>query len=218
MSGRGILSAGIIQTALLCGAVALTAACVANPTPIMTDQPSTVQSSLSIEGGKMHTSVFEVHVFEPGSLGTLGYSVESSWPLLQQADLDKSVFVITEDDIASYDWTSQTLKLSSELRKKYEADYLNFLANFSPFVVTIDRKPVFGGMILLQFSPLAIKYPVIYVLSGPTYPEEDELSIALRPTHDYRAKLDAPSSFPASDPALTESVRRRFAEIGKLVE
>ncbi len=165
----------------------------------------------------MHTPIFAIHVFEPGSLGTLGYSVESSWPLLQQADLSKSTFVITEDDIVSYDWTHQHLKLSSQLRKKYEAEYLTFLADFSPFVVTIDQQPVLGGMILKQFSPLAVDYPVMYVLNGPAYPEEDELSIALRPIHDYRRKLDAPSSFPASDAQLTESVRRHLVEIGKLV-
>ena len=165
----------------------------------------------------MHTPTFAIHVFEPGSLGTLGYTVESSWPLLQQADLSKSAFVITEDDIVSYGWTHQQLKLTSQLRKKYEVEYMTFLADFSPFVVTIDQQPVFGGMILKQFSPLAVDFPVIYVLNVPTYPEEDLLSIALRSTHDYRRKLDAPSSFPSSDSQLAESVRLRFVEIGKLV-
>lgn len=216
MSGRRSPSARTLLAVSLWMVTALVAACVALPASTKTDRVSLLSPSPSIEPRDVHTAIFAIHIFEPGSLGTLGYSVASSWPLLQQADLSTSAFVITEDDIVSYDWTHQQLMLTSQLRKKYEVESMTFLADFSPFVVTIDQQPVFGGMILKQFSPLAIDFPVLYVLNGPAHPDEDLLSIALRPTHDYQRKLDAPSSFPSSDSQLADSVRQHFVEIGKL--
>jgi len=190
----------------------------ATPVPAKPYQQITPTMNLSVQGSNTSDQVFAIYIFDPGSLGTLGYSVESSWPLLQKVDLNTKTLVITEQDIVSYDWTHQILELNESFRLRYEESASSFLADFSPFVVTLADEPVFGGMIIQPFSPLAIDYPVLYVLNDPQYQSSRTLSIALRPVHDYRAKFDAMSPFPGTNPVVNERVRQRLLALDKLVD
>ncbi len=135
--------------------------------------------------------------------------------MLQEANLDNNAFVITEQDIISYDWDHQILKLDQKLRLRYEASAADFLRDFSPFVVTFDGERLFGGMIIQPFSPLALKYPVLYVLNGPQYEPTEELSIALRSTHNHPVKFDTIALFPGND-ATAKRLRERLMKLGKL--
>ncbi|MFZ2487342.1 MAG: hypothetical protein WAZ19_04415 [Anaerolineae bacterium] len=113
-------------------------------------------------------------------------------------------------------WRKGLAIYDESLRLRYEEPATSFLADFSPFVVMLGDEPMFGGMIIQPFSPLAIRYPVLYVLNGPQYQSARTLSIALRPVHDYRVKFDTMSPFPGNDSVATERVRQRLLMLDKL--
>jgi hypothetical protein len=123
---------------------------------------------------KNKTNAFLISILEqdvnsrpPG----LGYSMQSAWPVLQEAYPSKSVYEITADGIDNYNWMDQTITLTSEATDSFieyfndcdENDLEACLTNRA-FVVVYENTPIYGGIFFTK-APIAPAYhfPVIYL-------------------------------------------------------
>jgi hypothetical protein len=89
------------------------------------------------------------------------YSYDSTWiSFLYNAELDKAVLVLNENDIKEYLWNSQTIKISDKnISKIYEKKA--GLYQYS-FIVTLNGERLYAGKVLSKLSAMAIDFPVIY--------------------------------------------------------
>ncbi len=147
----------------------------------------------------------------------LGYEREHCWATLEQADLGKSMWVITESDIEVYDWTGQSITLtaeaSSRLKETFSGErelYRNLMEK--AFVVTFEDDWLYGGIFLEIGSAMGIRYPVIY---HEVY--QSQIVFQLRPFHPISAKYQ---DIEASLKSLVEveQVRDYFQKQDKLIE
>ncbi len=119
---------------------------------------------------------------------TLGYTRESSWPVLQAAYPEQVEAQITEAGVSEYRWTDQTIVLSpaASMALLEGLDCPGDMQQYAicllwhAFVVAVDGVPSYGGVFLTPGSQAAIQYPVIHV-SG----DENALILTVRPFQTY---------------------------------
>ena len=96
----------------------------------------------------------------------LGYDLEQSWSILQEADLTKNIKVITAGDIQTYNWSSQTITLTQEASAYFNElpnEVKLEIENFKPaFVVVLNDHRLYGGLIIEGGTAMGTHYPVIY--------------------------------------------------------
>jgi hypothetical protein len=107
---------------------------------------------------------------------------ETAWPRLQEAAAE--VFLsIDEREMAAYDWQAQRIVLEPEagarllaaarklpeaserlhkLRALWSTDDLREIVNPRGFVVSLDGRPLYGGIFLDKHSNLSMEYPVLH--------------------------------------------------------
>lgn len=107
---------------------------------------------------------------------------ESAWPRLEKA-AGKDLLSLDERDVAAYDWPAQRIVLRPEaslrllaaaqklpdmperlykLRALWSTDDLIDIVNPRGFVVSLDGRPLYGGIFLSKTSNLSMRYPVIH--------------------------------------------------------
>lgn len=107
---------------------------------------------------------------------------ESAWPRLQEAS-GNVFFTIGERDVAAYDWQAQRIVLRPEasqrllaaaqklpdmperlvkLRALWSTGDLQDIVLPRGFVVSLDGRPLYGGIFLSKASNLSMPYPVIH--------------------------------------------------------
>lgn len=150
---------------------------------------------------------------------------DRSWQDFVQKTKPEEIF-ITDQDVTSYDWNSQTFTLSTtateRIKERYHQDfqgqkYLD--VSMHRFIVTLDEKPLYGGMFLFPASQIAADYPLIYLSSdqydsvGPTIPLEkiDILKLSI-----YSTNLE-PYKAEKMERIKTTSIKDFFASEGKLM-
>lgn len=118
----------------------------------------------------------------------------AAWPRLKQA-AGNALLTIDERDVAAYDWQAQRIVLHPavslrvlaavqerpeiserlrRLRALWSTDDLMDAANLRGFVVSLDGRPLYGGIFLHKHSQLSMGYPVIHVAM------DDDRRIVLR--------------------------------------
>lgn len=146
---------------------------------------------------------------------SLGYTVETSWPVLQRAYPDSVIHAITLEDIEAYDWAEQTIKLNDQGSKEfsqsnvYDKEYPGMMPGY-PFVAVLDGTPIYGGRILFPGSAMAIQFPVIYLTKV-----NDTFILAIHPFHSI---FPIESDDPAWDAIKDERIRAVFAAEDKLAK
>jgi hypothetical protein len=140
--------------------------------------------SCSHATGNVETSdgdSFEIHIGEwnkPVTEANLGYTVESSWSLLIEWYLTDSTFVIDTSDVDNYDWEQHVITLTPEASANFYSAFE--LAKYPlAFVVTVNDKPMYGGIFLFRQSAMGILFPVIY----EDY-TDGKVTFTIRPRHD----------------------------------
>jgi len=145
----------------------------------------------------------------------LGYTWEQAWPILKAAYPGSVWRQWTLEDIAAYQWNSQTFLLTAGATKEFRANFppsssLNKL-DHRAFVVRYDDTPAFGGLFLERGSAMAIRYPVFYIDENT----DSTISLILRPYHtSYEMP---PLSHPSWDHVGLDKLRSIFDEEGKLI-
>ena len=107
---------------------------------------------------------------------------ESAWPRLKNA-AGNVFFSIGERDVAAYDWQAQRIVLEPEaslrllaaaqklpdmperlykLRALWSTDDLWHIVHHRGFLVSLDGRPLYGGIFLDKSSNLSMDYPVIH--------------------------------------------------------
>ncbi len=160
---------------------------------------------------------FELHLLN-GTFASLqlGYEPEPAIAKLTASKAD-AAYVVREDEIDFYDWSSQRLRLAQQatvrllkaMRSQRSGTPESILSKRG-FVVTVDGVPQFAGIALERISAMAIRYPVMYV----DVTNAAKLELSFRPRH-------APdNAFDPRDPAWTavkhQPVKQRFDALGKL--
>jgi hypothetical protein len=147
----------------------------------------------------------------------LGYEREQAWDILKDVDLKDSAVVITENDIERYDWSVQSITLTSaasdRLNKAFtDTEYPSINLSNRGFAVTFRDAWLYGGVFLDFGSAMPIQYPVIYTKSSG-----DSIIFLLRPSHPIPTPYDDLDSSYKSIIEIQE-VHDFFTEQGKLVE
>jgi hypothetical protein len=95
----------------------------------------------------------------------LGYELEQSWPILEKADLNKTMRVITPDDIQAYNWSTQTITLTRKASTYFnELPYgtkLEISHSLPAFVVVLNDQRLYGGCIIAGPTAMGLHFPVI---------------------------------------------------------
>jgi len=126
-----------------------------------------------------------------------------------ELDLDKhSIEIITENDVAVYDCSTQTITLTQEASATLEEAFGEGLSIWQIrkqlFVVTLYDEWLYGGVFNEPWSSAAIQFPIISVES-----HEGRLSFHLSP---------GLSANEASYQQNFQEVHDFFAHLGKLLE
>lgn len=174
-----------------------------NPTPVVTPMLAPL---LSYELVFLQSEEF-------GRPPGLGYTLESSWPLLLKAYPDHIIFSITQEDITNYDWDEQTLHLTADKSVLFRKRFIDISWDkpVTPigFVVLLDNAPEYGGIYTYPSVSTAFRYPVIYYLLE----DGDTISLAIRP---FQLAVEISKSNPAWDSILNIRVKDFFERLGKL--
>ena len=140
---------------------------------------------------------------------------ENGWLPLLEIDLSQSDFVIEEDDIVSYDWNQQRIKLNHQLDTQFAQagitalDFSSFSNNY--FVLTLGDTPIVGGGVSYHYSAVGFSIPVLYFSLHNK--DEGVTEIVLAQQH-YLDSMG--TSFFLNE--LNPNLRGRLLSIGKLVE
>jgi len=143
---------------------------------------------------------FRISVLKPGwhELGT-GYEWEDIGPRLRQA-VGEVLWTVDERDVAAYDWRAQRIVLRPEAAQSLLAalhrlpelperlqklqalwstgDLCRALCHRG-FLVSLDGKPLYGGIFAQKISQAAIEFPVLYAAVD----EERRIVLRLDPVH-----------------------------------
>jgi hypothetical protein len=140
--------------------------------------------------------------------------LDGSWATLSSVDLSAAAFVVSAQDVDSYNWSTQSIALNADASQKllvaFPGPYVESMLTYHAFVVTLDGKRLYGGIFLEPFSQMGIEYPVIYVAET-----NGEVVFSVRPKqigyNDYGSLAPTlKSRIELSD------VRDYFAQLGKL--
>jgi hypothetical protein len=158
---------------------------------------------------------FRLHVLSQGwdQLLPRKYTLEDSWSVLSAVSL-QGALIITADDVATYDWARQLVTLtevaSQRLMDAFSSPSQGYpwsvALNQRCFVVTLDGKRLYGGVLMHPASALGVDFPVIYYSTSgapivfsmlpstrwdvyESFPPSEKSRIALPEIHDYFAAL-----------------------------
>ncbi|MFZ5881279.1 MAG: hypothetical protein ACOY0R_18085 [Chloroflexota bacterium] len=173
------------------------------PTPVVTP---TLAPLLSYELAFLQSEDFAK---PPG----LGYTLESSWPLLLKAHPDHIVLSITQEDITNYDWDEQTIHLTADKSALFRKKFIDISWDkpVMPvgFIILLDNVPEYGGIYTAPTVPAAFRYPVIYC----SFEDDDTISLVIRP---FQLAVEISKGNPAWDSILNIRVKDFFERLGKL--
>lgn len=151
----------------------------------------------------------------PAITSPIDKNEEDGWLPLLDVDLSQSDFVIEEDDIVSYDWNEQRIKLNEQVNTQFARagttawEFSTFSNNY--FVLALGDNPIVGGGVSYQLSAVGFRIPVLYFSLHDK--DEGVTEMVLAPQH-YLRSLETP--FFLDD--LNPNLRLRLLSIGKLVE
>ncbi|MEK8015522.1 MAG: hypothetical protein VSS75_001555 [Candidatus Parabeggiatoa sp.] len=118
-------------------------------------------------------SAFRIYILNEA----LEYSEGQLWNALKNVDLNKSLFLITEHDIDSYNWQDQSIILnelvSDELlkhvfkdgfsrEKRHTWSRFEYALSYKQFLVMLKEEKLYGGLFLYLGTATSTSYPVIY--------------------------------------------------------
>ena len=149
------------------------------------------ENEVSPKDSKFNIAILDKTIFSnpPG----LGYSIDTSWPILESAFQTKVIFQLEISDIESCDWSKQEITLSESGNEKIinnihscEVQTLDLCLASTPFIVVFNRKPVYGGLIQ-QKIPIATAYnfPVIF-----TDLVNDKVIFSIRPNNSLQVQYN----------------------------
>jgi hypothetical protein len=190
----------LTPTLMLVTAVLLLAACIA---PSSAAGPN---ASGTMEGTDFNIDnrSFKLYILQQ-RLPITCYKLEKCWPLLRQANLKDSDFVISQDDIEAYNWSNQTITLTSGATNRLSVTFSGNPASLgfdrTAFVATLDGERLYGG-IFLDLSAQPYSFPLIFTDFSGT-----QAVFYLRPA--------APRQ-PMQDYQQYDAVQRELIEIGKV--
>jgi hypothetical protein len=163
---------------------------------------------------------FHLHILQ-GDLDSLELrsDLRAAWDIIQRVYPTTIAFSLTEDDVESYDWSEQVIVFTpeassslistlagSDSEKLSPAQILGYRA----FLVTLNNKPLYGGVFMFPMSAMRINYPVIYAQFA-----EEKLSFKIRPIHSV---IGYSSVEPHWNGIRDEGIHDVFSQIGKLSE
>lgn len=178
-------------------------------------------SCTSLERTPMQTQhSFILSILDKSVLGQspgLGNTLETSWPILQNAYPQEVVYSIKIEDIETYDWTQQVITLSATASKSLSDSfecggarpYPLCLLQYS-FVVVLNGQPLYGGRFIIPESASVVHYPIIYASA-----DNDRATFTIRPGHPAGAITD---SDPEWKDLRDERIESIFDSLGKLVK
>ncbi|MCP4610044.1 MAG: hypothetical protein GY845_15155 [Planctomycetes bacterium] len=159
---------------------------------------------------------------------------------LSQADeepdiLNEPQYIISDEQIKSYDWSQQLIAFDDTVQDMYVND-VNFLSWPSSFAIVWDGKIVVEGEILDTASPVLTTYPVVYVLEpkgDPQFPTSSyrtigsiipdpslikDLSILLRADQGQMFQFEHNVTDLVFDDSVAEEVKEHFRQDGRLID
>ena len=95
------------------------------------------------------------------------YTYSEIWPTLREIDLGAALLVLSQADFQAYDWTHHELWLRPDTVDRLQAAGLSDLfrdAADHAFVVTLEGRRLYGGLIYYEGGAAAIRFPVIHAL------------------------------------------------------
>ena len=149
----------------------------------------------------------------PAITSPIDQSEEDGWLPLLDVDLSQSDFVIEDDDIVSYDWNEQRIKLNQQVNSKFEQggttafDFSFFGMDSNYFVLALGERPVVGGVISFPMSAYVPQIPVLYFSF-----QNDDLRVTELGLGQYHTEMSVYLEKQEPD------IRRRLLEVGKLDE
>ena len=160
-------------------------------------------NGISSNDSKFNIAVLDKTLFTnpPG----LGYSKDTSWPLLKSAYPTKVIFQLGISDIESYDWSKQEITLNESGNEKIISNIhscvlqkVDLCLASTPFVVVFNQKPVYGGLIQ-QKIPIATAYnfPIIF-----TDLVNDKVVFSIRPKNSLQVQYNDEDWNPIKDPEI----------------
>lgn len=144
-----------------------------------------------------------------------GYTRESAFPIMKKINIEKdTLWSITEEDIEQYDWTNQEITLTLDATNKIwqslgEDTLFGWVAMKQIFIVTFDNEWRFGGVIEMQGSADAIRFPVIYLDYYSTN------KIIMKLCNSHRWTLDYSD---CTEGIFFPEILSLFAQQGKLIK
>ena len=135
----------------------------------------------------------------------LGYSIDTSWPILKSAYQTKVKFQLEISDIESYDWSKQEITLNESGNEKIIGNIhscvlqkVDLCLASTPFVVVFNQKPVYGGLVQ-QKIPIATAYnfPIIF-----TDLVNDKVVFSIRPNNSLQEQYNDEDWNPIKDPEI----------------
>jgi hypothetical protein len=135
----------------------------------------------------------------------LGYSIDTSWPILESAYQKKVIYQLEISDIESYEWSKQEITLNESGKDKIinnihscEIQTVDLCLASTPFVVVYNHKPVYGGLIQ-QKIPIATAYnfPIIF-----TDLVSDKVILSIRPNNSLQEQSNDEDWIPIRDPEI----------------
>lgn len=163
---------------------------------------------------------FHLHILQ-GDLSSLelGSDLRVAWDIIQRVYLTTIAFSLTENDVESYDWSEQVIVFTPEASSRListlagsDSEKLSptQVLGYRAFLVTLNDKPIYGGVFMFPPSAMGIKYPVIYAQFA-----DEKLSFKIRPIHSF---VGYASVEPDWNGIRDEGIHDLFNQIGKLSE
>jgi hypothetical protein len=158
---------------------------------------------VSIIDSKFNIAILDKNIFTnpPG----LGYSIDTSWPILKSAYPTKVIFQLEISDIESYDWSKQEITLNESGNEKIinnihscEIQTVDLCLASTPFIVVFNRKPVYGGLIQ-QKIPIATAYNFSIIFTDLV---NDKVVFSIRPNNSLLEQYNDEDWIPIKDPEI----------------
>lgn len=155
---------------------------------------------------------FAIHIFaekNPHIPDAVNWGDENSWELLLEMDLSHSDFVLEEDDLISYNWTSQQIFFDTDSRELFGRK----IKRSGYYVVSLGGTSVVGGAILPIPSAAAPRMPIAYHNATMPVSDTTKLELFIPP---YATESE--SQYNMIHPWMERAIKQRVLEIGKLIE
>lgn len=187
--------------------------------------PVLVLSSTLACGPAQDSAVNSNHTFQLAVLNDmvayeppgLGYTIDSSWPILLDAYPSQVICNLTQDDIQSYDWTAQSITLTPQSSAAFlsaldctGSEHSMVCVVLNSFIVLYDSEPLYGGEFLLRGSQAAIRYPVVYASLA-----DDLVTLTIRPMHAF---YEIEENYPGWQTIRDDRVQALFSRLGKIAK